>query len=159
MTLTNTDRTQFSVNGAPASARSTHPHLLAALREELDVHVALRNLLVAPTIAGLSEIIDALRGVLSMALMRWDAVLGPVLVTDTYSGLLFYTLAGDLFHYLLPHHFVGSHLAILPGEAAGGHDRVAWVIVAEDVEDSAIVTVDHTGNEIEMIQFAFYDPA
>ncbi|HSF85448.1 MAG TPA: selenium-dependent xanthine dehydrogenase [Acidimicrobiia bacterium] len=37
MTLTPTGTTQFTVNGAPVSVRSNHPHLLAALREELDV--------------------------------------------------------------------------------------------------------------------------
>jgi xanthine dehydrogenase molybdenum-binding subunit len=37
MTLTPTTTTEFVVNGEPVSVRSTHPHLLAALREELDV--------------------------------------------------------------------------------------------------------------------------
>ncbi len=37
MTLEATGTTQFVVNGEPASVRSSHPHLLAALREELDV--------------------------------------------------------------------------------------------------------------------------
>jgi len=32
-----TDRTEFILNGTPVSVRSDHPHLLAALREELDV--------------------------------------------------------------------------------------------------------------------------
>ena len=31
------DRIDFTLNGAPASVRADHPHLLAALREELDV--------------------------------------------------------------------------------------------------------------------------
>ncbi|MDJ0962392.1 MAG: selenium-dependent xanthine dehydrogenase [Acidimicrobiia bacterium] len=37
MTLEATGTAQFVVNGEPASVRSDHPHLLAALREELDV--------------------------------------------------------------------------------------------------------------------------
>jgi xanthine dehydrogenase molybdenum-binding subunit len=37
MTLAPTGTTELVVNGEPASVRSTHPHLLAALREELDV--------------------------------------------------------------------------------------------------------------------------
>ncbi len=37
MTLTPTDATHFQVNGAAVSVRPDHPHLLAALREELDV--------------------------------------------------------------------------------------------------------------------------
>ncbi len=32
-----TDRTEFTLNGTPVSVRADHPHLLAALREELDV--------------------------------------------------------------------------------------------------------------------------
>lgn len=32
-----TDRVDFVLNGAAASVRADHPHLLAALREELDV--------------------------------------------------------------------------------------------------------------------------
>ena len=32
-----TTRVEFVLNGRPASVRSDHPHLLAALREELDV--------------------------------------------------------------------------------------------------------------------------
>ncbi|MDO8390803.1 MAG: molybdopterin-dependent oxidoreductase [Actinomycetota bacterium] len=32
-----TDRVEFILNGAPVSVRADHPHLLAALREELDV--------------------------------------------------------------------------------------------------------------------------
>ena len=32
-----TDRVEFVLNGAPVSVRADHPHLLAALREELDV--------------------------------------------------------------------------------------------------------------------------
>ena len=37
MTLTPTEATSFTVNGSPESVRSDHPHLLAALREELDI--------------------------------------------------------------------------------------------------------------------------
>ncbi len=37
MTVTELDRVTFTLNGAPASVRADHPHLLAALREELDV--------------------------------------------------------------------------------------------------------------------------
>ena len=37
MTTTPLDQTNFVVNGEPASVRADHPHLLAALREELDI--------------------------------------------------------------------------------------------------------------------------
>ena len=37
MTTTPLDQTSFVVNGEAASVRSDHPHLLAALREELDI--------------------------------------------------------------------------------------------------------------------------
>ena len=37
MTLAPAGTTEFVVNGEPASVKSNHPHLLAALREELDV--------------------------------------------------------------------------------------------------------------------------
>ena len=37
MTTTPLDQTSFVVNGTPESVRSDHPHLLAALREELDI--------------------------------------------------------------------------------------------------------------------------
>ena len=32
-----TERTEFTLNGTPVTVRGDHPHLLAALREELDV--------------------------------------------------------------------------------------------------------------------------
>ncbi|MFM8651221.1 MAG: 2Fe-2S iron-sulfur cluster-binding protein, partial [Acidimicrobiaceae bacterium] len=32
-----TDRVAFNVNGTPVTVRRDHPHLLAALREELDI--------------------------------------------------------------------------------------------------------------------------
>ena len=37
MTMTPTEATEFTVNGASVTVRTSHPHLLAALREELDV--------------------------------------------------------------------------------------------------------------------------
>ena len=37
MTDTASDTTEFTLNGTPVSVRRDHPHLLAALREELDV--------------------------------------------------------------------------------------------------------------------------
>ena len=37
MTVEAKDTSEFTVNGRPVEVRSTHPHLLAALREELDV--------------------------------------------------------------------------------------------------------------------------
>lgn len=35
--LTKAERVAFSVNGTPVTVRSDHPHLLAALREELNI--------------------------------------------------------------------------------------------------------------------------
>jgi xanthine dehydrogenase molybdenum-binding subunit len=40
MTAIDTDVVTFTVNGSPASVRGDHPHLLAALREELDLTAA-----------------------------------------------------------------------------------------------------------------------
>ena len=37
MVSTETELITFTLNGAPVSVRADHPHLLAALREELDV--------------------------------------------------------------------------------------------------------------------------
>ncbi|MDQ1376690.1 MAG: hypothetical protein QOE15_863, partial [Acidimicrobiaceae bacterium] len=40
MTAVDTNVVTFTVNGSPVSVRGDHPHLLAALREELDLTAA-----------------------------------------------------------------------------------------------------------------------
>ncbi|MDQ1443143.1 MAG: hypothetical protein QOG97_3371, partial [Acidimicrobiaceae bacterium] len=40
MTAIDTNVVTFTVNGSPVSVRGDHPHLLAALREELDLTAA-----------------------------------------------------------------------------------------------------------------------